>query len=568
MHRVSLIMLLVLFLSVTNIQAQDYSELSPSGDLLNYTIVDNNAILKGRNDSVSSADPYIDLVIPTHITFNGVYMPVRIIAQNAFSNDYKIRSVAIPQTVKTIEKSAFSGCLSIGTIVVPPTVTSIKSNAFLGIPNVDYHGCADNNENIVDGLFWGAQWHNGYIVDGWCYADSTMKYLVHANRSVTKFTIPETVEEVYYNAYNGTMVDTLYIDPNIPMSEQFRFCNSLNLKVVFYNNTSRSYDLWEAFSNCKNLTEFNIGNRMTFLQIGICSDCSSLTEIYIPDNVELIHNNAFARCHNIHTVHVGDSVSEIRDGAFTGCRALRNLYIGKKVKRLFAFRYCDSLRHIVLPQSVETIVGAFSYCPNIESITCMAKNPPTVIESSDTAFMGCNHDIPIYVPCVKEATYAENWSMFHNIIEMPYYVTATSADETKGTAEMTKLPTCDDRYATVEAYPKQGYTFSHWSNGITQNPYTFKIAPREILCLTAYFRSTNAIKDAFSSMEMCVYVQQGQIVIENCAVTNVDVFDIYGRQIHHIENAYGVVKADVPSTGVYVIKNATGITRKCLVIKY
>ena len=109
MHRVPLIMLLVLFLSVTNIQAQDYSELSPSGDLLNYTIVDNNAILKGRNDSVSSADPYIDLVIPTHITFNGVYMPVRIIAQNAFSNDYKIRSVAIPQTVKTIENLLFPG---------------------------------------------------------------------------------------------------------------------------------------------------------------------------------------------------------------------------------------------------------------------------------------------------------------------------------------------------------------------------------------------------------------------------------------------------------------------------
>ena len=569
MKRTILFIVLALIVNIPAIYSQDYdhAELSPSGDLLLYTIDScNNATVVGRSNLMSNANPYINLIIPTHITYNGNNVPVRAIGRNAFREDYELVSVDIPQTVKTIEQYAFYNCESMGTIHIPSTVTTIGQGAFGRIPNVDYHGPAQNSG---DEGTWGAFFRNGYLVDGWCFVDSTMTYLIHADRGITKYSIPETVEEVLHSAFNGTMVDTLFIDSENQFSGEFLFKNCFNLKTVFYNNPSFFYNNGGRFSNCRNLTEFRIGEQVTRLDYAICSNCVSLTELFIPNNVGEVHPYAFAGCVNLRTLHIGDGVYCILWHSFEDCTSLRNLYIGNKVSRIgeSCFTGCDSLRHIVLPQSVESISSSFGGCHYIESITCMARIPPIINNNNDTAFCDASPDIPIYVPCGRDSLYSESWPMFHNYVQIPFYVEVSSEDDNKGEAELTDSPLCNHRYATVEAFPRQGYVFSHWSDGETQNPYTFHADNRESVYLTAFFESNSAVDALEKTIGMRVYVKYGGIIVESDVQSSVDVYDIHGRRIYHTDTASTSLDIAVPATGIYIVRNALGMVRKCVVAR-
>lgn len=546
---------LIVFFAPLAAYAQSFSEVSPSGDLLNYEIVDGYAVVTGRSDSISSASPYIDLEIPMTVSCDGAALTVREIGAEAFASDKKLASVIFPPTLKRIGYRAFAACYSLGTVEIPQTVTMIDENAFFMVANVDYQGSAT-------GAPWGAAFCNAYNADGWCYADSTMRHLVHAACSTTDIAYPATVDTISPRAFVGTMVEEISVDGRDPMLANLNFAYCQNLRRVYYN---LAYPEPRIFADCPVLEELTLGSSVRNIPTDMCIDCPSLRNIAIPNSVQQIGISAFEGCTSLEKVFVGDSVTIIGSWAFRGCTRLCTIHFGSRVSVIGSksFDGCDSLREVVLPQSITQISNAFAQCPNIEMLACMSYSPPNGVSSP---FASCRPDIPVCVPCGRGYTYSVNWPTFSNFIYMPFVVRVKSEDETHGTVEMTDTSSCDEHVSVVSAHAASGYVFDHWSDGSTDNPYVVQPGDGETLLLTAHFKSTNEIGAPPVHDPMRVYARNGAVVVENCNGA-VSVYDIRGRLIHTMVSSQGSITMPVPATGVYIVKPANAQARKCVVVK-
>lgn len=77
---------------------------------LEYTVVDNEVIILGHNNTLNN-DNLVDLEIPSII--NGINVVA--IGENAFKNCTNIKTITFPSTVKIIGKEAFRGSFKLHT---------------------------------------------------------------------------------------------------------------------------------------------------------------------------------------------------------------------------------------------------------------------------------------------------------------------------------------------------------------------------------------------------------------------------------------------------------------------
>lgn len=100
------------------------------------TIYVNGYYFKIGNDNTVSvtsgedANYFGDMVIPSHVTYEGTIYRVTSIEKNAFHRNKAITSVTIPNFVTSIGESAFAGCTGLSSITIPNSVTEIASAAF------------------------------------------------------------------------------------------------------------------------------------------------------------------------------------------------------------------------------------------------------------------------------------------------------------------------------------------------------------------------------------------------------------------------------------------------------
>ena len=75
---------------------------------------------------------YTKVKIPNTVKYDGVTYKVTSIANNAFKNNKKLKSVTIPTNIKTIGSSAFYKCTALKSVTIPKNVSKIGSKAFYG----------------------------------------------------------------------------------------------------------------------------------------------------------------------------------------------------------------------------------------------------------------------------------------------------------------------------------------------------------------------------------------------------------------------------------------------------
>jgi hypothetical protein len=110
----------------------------------------------------------------------------------------------------------------------------------------------------------------------------------------------------------------------------------------------------------------------------------------------------FEGCEMLESVTIPMNVENIGDEAFFGCSALREVKIESKKIRLIgykAFMDCTSLKHIDLPESLETISSCAFRHSGIESIDI----PDRVYNIRDRAFSRCEDLLRVKLP--KGLTY-------------------------------------------------------------------------------------------------------------------------------------------------------------------
>jgi hypothetical protein len=96
----------------------------------------------------------------------------------------------------------------------------------------------------------------------------------------------------------------------------------INEDDLQYLTTIRSY----AFYGRVGLTNVNIPDNITAINLGAFRECTSLTSVTIPDSVTSIGDSAFGYCDSLTSVILGRGLQTINDYAFVSCN-LTDMYL-------------------------------------------------------------------------------------------------------------------------------------------------------------------------------------------------------------------------------------------------
>lgn len=189
---------------------------------------------------------------------------------------------------------------------------------------------------------------------------------------------------------------------------------------------------------------------------------SGLTSVVIPESVTYygttysvtsIGRYAFLDCTDLTSITLPNSVTSIGENAFSDCTYLETVIFGSGLQNI---REC-----------------AFWYCQNIYEMTIYATKVPNV---SRQAFDGVSKMAELHVPAesVKKYKIHPEWGLFNVITTIPYTVTLL-CDNVQG-AVVGSGSYQPNEQVTITAKPNAGYRFVQWSDGITTNPRTIVVA--------------------------------------------------------------------------------------------
>ncbi len=303
---------------------------------------------------------------------------VTIIRNNAFWHCDGLTGVTIPNSVTTIGGGSFYYCDNLISVTIPNSVSTIGDNAFYSCSSLANMTIGNNVTTI------------GIFAFSCC-------------DSLTDVTIPNSVTTI----------------------EGWMFSNCDSLTNVTIPDSVITIGR-QSFSGCYSLSSITIPDSVTAIEALAFTDCDSLTDVTIPDSVTTIGSSAFSNCDSLNGVYfrgdcpvsVGYDVfygsdptvyyiagtsgwgSEFADrptATWTGetdgyyyrdngdgtCILLGytgpggNITIPDSLAGLTvttigdrAFRYCDSLTGVIIPNSVTTIGDdAFGGCNNLTDIT-------------------------------------------------------------------------------------------------------------------------------------------------------------------------------------------------------
>ena len=358
-----------------------------------------------------------DVVIPSSVEHNNVTYSVTSIGDSAFYGCSDLTSVSIPNSVTSIGSSAFRECSGLTSVSIPNSVTSIG--------NIAFSDC----------------------------------------RGLTSVALPNSVTSIGYSA--------------------FYHCSGLTSITIPNNVTSIASN---TFSGCRSLTSVTIPYGVGFIGNYAFFDCRSLTSITIPNSVSHIGYAAFHACNSLNSINVplGNGYFSSIDGVLYDnpretliqCPGARtSLTIPNSVTTIgeSAFIYCHDLTSVTIPNSVTSIGrGAFYRCNSLTSIKCLAAVPPLL--DTISLFFNIPDTCTLTVPCGSlEAYTTSDWNTYFatRISEdLSFELSVSANDETYGRVAF-EAQSCE--VAIITATPNEGYEFTRWNDGNTENPRTVTI---------------------------------------------------------------------------------------------
>ena len=197
--------------------------------------------------------------------------------------------------------------------------------------------------------------------------------------------------------YNNAMVISLTVKNPIERIAYRAFCNASNLKNVTFYNKGEGIDFIDtlAFSDCRSLESIDLSNSsITEIPENAFSNCTSLKTVKLPPTVTKIADDAFADCKKLEEIQglSNCKISEIGKDAFAGCYNLKTFDISSATITSLPDTICSNmyaLTSIHLPKTLTSIgTSALEGCKKLEEITGISDCKLTSIGAN--AFASCS----------------------------------------------------------------------------------------------------------------------------------------------------------------------------------
>ena len=326
------------------------------------------------------------------------FVGITTIPSRFFAGCQNLRSVVLPEQITSIGRDAFTECRSLESVIIPQ-----------GVVTMGYVNDGEANDYNLEGLFCG------------CY-------------SLASIEIPDGVKEIETYRMFGDCWNLASV--KLPAVTElgdvmFKGCEKLTSFEIPESVTR----LGEAVFAYTGFTSFVIPERFTELPHGIFSDCPNLSEVILHDKITYIGPSAFSGCRNLRNIDLPASLEVIGDRAFawSGIRG-KEVEIGGQI-----------VEALQIPESVVDIqYEAFIECQDLKAVQMISKTP---CYANRWSFP--EHTM-IYVPDGCYDAYRNSWGYDFNWAEKSVYVRGNFAE-----GEHYMIRQEDGTYharVTVEAY--------------------------------------------------------------------------------------------------------------------
>ena len=458
------------------------------------------------------------VVIPDSVLHDSVYYHVTGIGYGAFENCWNLIAVVLPNSIKYIEQQSFNSCTGLLSITIPNSVDSIGSGAFAV--------CTSLSSIVIP--------NSVYSIGHGTFAVCT---------GLTSIVIPNSVKTIGYTAFAGcSRLNHVFIGDSVETIGYgaFRECGSLDSIAVSSNN--------RFFTSINGMLCNYRGDTLH------CCPSGKNGNVIVPSSITCILKNAFYKS-NATAIDLPNSLVTIATDAFLNCDSLTSIVIPDSVKYIGEWNFygCNQLKSVVVGKNVDTIDDHAFLFVGLDLLMFRKANTVSGI--------GLDADMVI-VPCGSYSWYSNYYSS-NIIVESDYLFMLETQDSNKGVAYTLTMPSCANPVWVFCASPNNGYEFSHWSDGNTDNPRTLTLTSD--VSLTAYFVSNAGLSEP-SDDGVSVSSINGRIVVGGVVNERVYVCDVLGRVLSSAI-ADGSATIEVPQNGVYFVKIGNRPTRKVLVFK-
>ena len=257
-------------------------------------------------------------------------------------------------------------------IIICPVCVVYSTNVYFNYAEID-----DTTIAITSYNGWESNVEIPSQIDG-KIVTAIGEYAFAGNSYLEKIVIPDTVLNVYMNAFKDCVALTEVDAPSVIYFGEDAFENTKwlndkleNNKFAVENNVlikaqknvtdkdSLSDDLIAigggAFKNCKNIKNFVVPEGIKYIEEAAFYNCDTLENISFPQSLVLIYEYAFSGCTSLCDAVLPQFLQGIGYGAFVDCTALREISIPYSVTQImpYSFGYCYENTDLVKIKDVQ-----------------------------------------------------------------------------------------------------------------------------------------------------------------------------------------------------------------------
>lgn len=251
---------------------------------------------------------------------------VKKIGNGAFYGSWNLNTVYLPEGIESVGEYAFYDCKNVTSYSLPETLTAIERYAFSENYSLNYISIPDNVIQISNYAF------------AYDYNLNTI-YLSDSSK----------LPRISFAAFAYTGISSMRIPANVSTIAQYAFTGSNSLQTVIFAANSK-LDIVPAYmfkgaNNITNIT-FESGSALTSIAAHGFEGMRRLTSVDFGDaKLTNIDNYAFRYCESLQTVNIPDGVTNIGRFAFYGCKSLARLDLPETIDYIgrFAFYFAENL---------------------------------------------------------------------------------------------------------------------------------------------------------------------------------------------------------------------------------